>query len=77
MDPAFRTFLSKSGVLLVSQPLAHKGFPFLPLCKIFFENAKMQKKNIYVTAVFEHCFSIKWDQKSSSNACGVLKFRVW
>ena len=54
MNPAFRTFLSKSGVLLESQPLAHKEFPFLPLCKVFLENAKMQKENIYVTAVFEH-----------------------
>ena len=59
------------------QSLVHNGFLFLPLCKAFQKSAETQKKNIYVAAVFEHSFSIKRDRKTSSNACGVLNFKVW
>ena len=59
------------------QSLVRKGFLFLPLCKEFQKSAETQKKNIYVAAVFEHSFSIKRDWKASSNACGVLNFKVW
>lgn len=76
MSSAFRTFLSKSGTLLMSQQLVRKSFPFLPLYNALQKNVETQKENIYVVVVFEHCFSIKRDQKSSSNACGVLNFKV-
>ena len=59
------------------QSLVRKGFLFLPLCKAFQKSAETQKINIYVAAVFEYSFSIKRDRKVSSNACGVLNFKVW
>ena len=59
------------------QSLLHKGCLFFPLCKAFQKSTETQKKNIYVAAVFEHSFSIKRDRKASSNACGVLNFKVW
>ena len=56
MNSVFRTFLSKSGVLLICKALTYQGF-FLLLCKCMYSKTlRMRNDYFYPKSLFEHGF---------------------
>ena len=56
MNSVFRTFLLKSGVLLVYKGLIYQGFFILPIGSIHSKTLEMRNDYFYARPLFEHGF---------------------
>ena len=58
MKPAFRTFLSKSGLLHAHKALRSQGFFLIPFLWVKVKTLKMWNEYFYAKSLFEHSFTI-------------------
>ena len=58
MKPAFRTFLSKSGLLHANKALRSQGFVLIPFLWVKVKTLKMWNEHFYAKSLFEHSFTI-------------------
>lgn len=56
MNPVFRTFLSKNGVLLIFKALFYLGFFILLIGGMHRKTLKMRNDYFYARSLFEHGF---------------------
>lgn len=58
MKPAFRTFLSKSGLLHARKALRNQGFFLMPFLWVNAKTFKTWNEYFYAKSLFEHSFTI-------------------